>query len=424
MTTIIGPNSGASSEIISKNVILCCGEDASELLAAVNSFIPEQVIKYHEYRCYKFWKFSEFTLAWTGIGTGCLEPLLWEVLKTQIVKKIIIIGTAGQFPNSKTHIGEVYVIDQAYLAATAVDELNIDHPLRPCFQASDACETATIVSTDLFYGFSQHGIDGVYSDHKNKLQNALDKHSKHRDMVDMEVGQFYYFCHKLNSNKNLEYLAIKGSSNRLEHFKELTINSSKVIKKSLQKALKLLQIPVANEKLTTRIRDSSNTNKLIEEIKLYWSIQIATAGILGYLGTNINTIDHKTFLIAFVAYLLVNIGAIYNFVGNYYIEVAGESIGFTEKQENLITPFIAKIYALISGILGSLILLSLLNIIKLFVDETRFFDLKIPVALIGFIIGFGVHWSITRKIYRGLYEKGSLGYIQYSQKIRKWFLMK
>ncbi|BDA67642.1 hypothetical protein RIVM261_070280 [Rivularia sp. IAM M-261] len=53
----------------------------------------------------------------TGIGTGTLEPLIWEILFNPTIKskvnKIILIGTAGKLPLSSKKLGDVYIINQA-----------------------------------------------------------------------------------------------------------------------------------------------------------------------------------------------------------------------------------------------------------------------------------------------------------------------
>jgi len=73
------PNTNVENSLLSERMVICCGEDAAELLQALRTEFPRQETAYHEYRCYRFWKFAEFTLIWTGIGTGCLEPLLFEL---------------------------------------------------------------------------------------------------------------------------------------------------------------------------------------------------------------------------------------------------------------------------------------------------------------------------------------------------------
>jgi hypothetical protein len=167
----------------------------------------------------------------------------------------------------------------------------------------------------------------------------------------------------------------------------------------------------------------NDTTKLTEEVKLYWTIQIATAGILGYIGTNITAVDSKSFLISFVAFLLISIGAICNFASNYYVHVEGERLGFSEKQENTITPYLAKIYSIISGIIGSVCLLSLLQIINHFF-AINCVNNQVLFGIFGFALGFCINWLITRSVFKQLYSKGSKDYKVYSNASRKWFLIK
>src|SRR5687767_8943729 len=105
------PNSGVSDEMLHENVILCCGEDFTEL---IQCFSESSLGIRHEYRCYRFLRFENFTLIWTGIGTGCLEPLLFEIFDVPIIKKIVLVGTAGAF-QSTASMGNFFWIAQAYL---------------------------------------------------------------------------------------------------------------------------------------------------------------------------------------------------------------------------------------------------------------------------------------------------------------------
>ncbi len=242
----IGPNTNANVEILSEKIILCCGEDSAELLTALPDSINLNNCTYHEYRCYKFWKFADFTLIWTGIGTGCLEPLLWEIFIPQIIRKIILIGTAGKLPNSKAKTGKVYFIEKAYSGATALDEDNIPQPLKPRFESLCRLEGASSVSSDFYYGFSEDSLNGRYPANEQKLINALNKHLYKRDLVEMEVAQFYYFCQKFDQTRKLEFLALKGAANTVGKFEEQVAHSALIIKNSLEAALLLLQAKIVN----------------------------------------------------------------------------------------------------------------------------------------------------------------------------------
>jgi hypothetical protein len=74
---MVRPNTAVKNEVLQENLLLCCGEDTTELLLALPEVGPP--LLYHVYRCYRFWRFDGFTLVWTGIGTGCLEPLMFEL---------------------------------------------------------------------------------------------------------------------------------------------------------------------------------------------------------------------------------------------------------------------------------------------------------------------------------------------------------
>src|SRR3954469_7569890 len=110
------PNTGVPDEFLHRRMILCCGEDAGELLQAAGN---EKPVEEFGYRCYRFWRFADFTLTWTGIGSGCLEPLLFEILSVPIIEKIILIGTSGAL-SDRNSLGKPTIITEAFLAGAAV----------------------------------------------------------------------------------------------------------------------------------------------------------------------------------------------------------------------------------------------------------------------------------------------------------------
>jgi hypothetical protein len=157
------------------------------------------------------------------------------------------------------------------------------------------------------------------------------------------------------------------------------------------------------------------SSKLIEEVKLYWTVQTAIAGVLGYLGTNIKAFDLQAFIVCVVAFLLITIGAIYNFVGNYYVFVEAEGrVGFCDREENLVTPAIAAMYFLVSGVIGAVCIVSLWPMITGSAMGGGVTRGKLALAAIGMLVGAFVNWQITRKVFENLYQIGTDGYRKYS----------
>ena len=168
---------------------------------------------------------------------------------------------------------------------------------------------------------------------------------------------------------------------------------------------------------------ADEAGKLIEEVKLYWNIQLATAGILGYMGTTIKELNLQSFVVSFGAILLLSIGALYNFVGNYYVFVEGERRDdFWEKEENLVTPSLAAIYLVVSGMVGGICLLSLY--LTLAIDiESGITRSKIASAAVGFFAGAFFNWFITAAVFESLYRKGSERYRSYMKRVCRWYLV-
>jgi hypothetical protein len=165
-------------------------------------------------------------------------------------------------------------------------------------------------------------------------------------------------------------------------------------------------------------KSADNTSKLMEEIKLYWTVQVAVGGILGYLGANLSfasaTAEKNIFLCG-VSFLLIAMGAIYNLIGNYYARVEGVQAGRSDYQENLFTPTLALIYLIVSAMLGGIFTHSTLTASG--VESSLAYD-----TLLGSVLGFLLNWIICRHIFRELYDYAPQSYVNYSQHIRRLYL--
>lgn len=238
-------NTGVDNAFLHKNVLLCCGEDAAELLDAVNRNEVGPVLAEHKYRCYHFWRFTHFTLIWTGIGTGCLEPLLYEILMDSPVETICLIGTAGMCRSREGLIkGQAYFITEAQTWAAGVRPVAFDKLLRPNWGTEQSLiPAATIVSTDYYYGFSR--IENPQLCRLRERDEALARGFrtllKEIDLVDMEVAQFYFICSAFHK-PGLSWLAVKGPANALDQFSEQIENSPAVLESTARSALALMKL--------------------------------------------------------------------------------------------------------------------------------------------------------------------------------------
>jgi hypothetical protein len=240
----LGPNSNAPEHILHSNIILCCGEDRPELIAALRS-IPafrRKPTASHAYRCYEFWKYEAALVVWSGIGTGCVEPLLWELLTPGIVKQIALVGTAGRWSMSRTVHGRAYLISKAHFAGTALDGWRVAKPVAPRWPklASFTGATASIVSTDFFYGFSELLITAKYPGATPRMVKRYRQMRHRTDLIDMEVAQFYYFCHKFGRG-NVRFVAVKGPANVLGESDEQIEHSRGVLVECLRLANRMLR---------------------------------------------------------------------------------------------------------------------------------------------------------------------------------------
>lgn len=272
------PNTAVDDSFLVEDVIICCGEDSAELISALRTQFEGLAIAYHEYRCYRFWKFKRFTLIWTGIGTGCLEPLLYEILPKSSLNNVILIGTSGSLPGKGVDTGEIFIAEKAFLGGSALQLPEHAFPLRHNFSeeklSSLGMKRRTTISTDFYYAFDTcppAAIQGVV-DEDVRLKRDLELYWDKAESIDMEVGQFYYLC-KILRGKSLHYVALKGVANPVDASSQQVLFSSDVLYRTLEGALRLLGIPhELNPLVGATVKAEASITKLTEEIKLFWTI--------------------------------------------------------------------------------------------------------------------------------------------------------
>ena len=233
----LGPNTNAPLELLSTKVILVCGEDRGYLLPYVGA-TPS-----HSFRCFEFWKMPTHTVILCGMGTGCVEPLIWEVIKPGIVGEIVLIGTAGKMPGTSVQIGQPYAVAKAWLAGTALDGERVSQPVKPRWTEAIGVEWVDSVSTDFFYGFAPRVLeeDG-YPFASGPLALRYAEHlAMGTELVDMEVAAFYCFCEKFG-DPGLTYLAIKGPSNELGADGQQIAETGDVMERCMAIAKRVLKI--------------------------------------------------------------------------------------------------------------------------------------------------------------------------------------
>ena len=415
------PNTLIQSSMLSEKVILCCGEDPTVVREALHAIGLRISLLEHDFRCYRLIRFEGLTVILAAIGTGHLEPLLFEILRFNVVRVVVLVGTAGRTASSKTIIGQPYVINKAYLKGTALDREVNDGPLSPNYHVESEYEVASIVSTDFYYGFTLSKERNDYPNRLPRLQEDVKEIIAKVDLVDMEVGQFFALCRLMSPERRLKYLAIKGPANTLGSGKEQNIHAKEVLTRVFQKTVDILgiRIPGPQDNLSSGHQESSpSAAKLTEEVKLYWTIQTAIVSVLGFLSASIDFgRPEKSAAVIVCAILLMGIGAIYNLVGNYYAYHEGEDLR-VQHQENIVTPSVAVIYGVVAPFLGLLLGYALLKVVSkhLLTCISTWTQVLLPL---GTAIGvFSVLVFVLRHVYKKLLEKGSPGYKNYSRPLQ------
>jgi hypothetical protein len=225
-----------------ERTLLCAGEDPTEFMAALamHGLTPDAE---HSYRCYRLWNFSDLTAVWTDIGSGCLEPLMWEILEAGTpIRSIILVGTAGLIGDDPALCGKVYAVKDAYACAAGVspDRLPVTACWSPLPHNLPSC---TSLSTDQYYGFQKSTQPLVRKLHNadSRLRRAVQKYWQSGRLIEMEVAQFYFLCQELGSPQ-LRYLALKGVSNLDNRHATQTLLSRQILDTTVKLALELLRM--------------------------------------------------------------------------------------------------------------------------------------------------------------------------------------
>src|SRR4051812_6331397 len=125
--TLGRPNTQLPRGCLTRDLVLSCGEDFPEFQRAIKKVFgrPKAV---HAYRCYALVRAAGISFMWTGIGTGCLEPLLCEIVSE--VDRIILVGTAGAISDA-AKLGGASSISEARIACAGISSKKTLRPNWP-----------------------------------------------------------------------------------------------------------------------------------------------------------------------------------------------------------------------------------------------------------------------------------------------------
>jgi hypothetical protein len=235
--------------------------EAVKLIPRTEPRHPDQ-----QHRCYFAWRFEDrdLTVILTGIGTGCLEPLLFEILDDtklsdeKVAKRLVMIGTAGMIkydhpdrpsgtpPLDESELGKLYVVQEAYVAGCAVA---LDVPVCPRFSGYEAAglPSRTEISSDYYYAATLRPKDSrrhTAQDMNPSLREGLENHWEKGRLVSMESAQFYHFARTYGRQGETEYVAIRGAANFVDEFDTQGGHSGEVLRDALDAAMQILGVSV------------------------------------------------------------------------------------------------------------------------------------------------------------------------------------
>ena len=244
------PNTGLPARFMQRNVVVCSGEDPRELKQAIDETeLRGACFETHEYRSYHAWLFNipSVTIIATGIGTGCLEPLLFEILDAKklgprVPQRLVLVGTAGA--RGKVRLGQVFLVDGAYTVGCAVALEDKNLPVQPNFAGLDTLDLprAKELSTDYYYAATDKDTDPRKQAAKAfnpALREGLSKYWDKAELIAMESAQLYHLA-SVYGPDGTEYVALRGVANKADQPDTQAIYSRQVLVDALRHALALL----------------------------------------------------------------------------------------------------------------------------------------------------------------------------------------
>ncbi|MGR8930423.1 MAG: hypothetical protein ACU836_07260 [Gammaproteobacteria bacterium] len=173
--------------------------------------------------------------------------------------------------------------------------------------------------------------------------------------------------------------------------------------------------------------------KLMEEIKLYWTIQIAVAAGLGFCVQNLMPAIGdddvrglvKLISVGFSISFFGLIGMAYNLLGGYFIYDARIKMEAEIKEkedgdqsvhkQSIITPIINGAYIVIAGAIWANICVGVV-----YVFPNIDIICKIVIVVSGFFFGMMAFYFAGKSIYDELSDRNP-GYLKYSYKLARFF---
>ena len=205
----IGANTNAPAEVVLPDCVLFAGEDASSTeQTMLRSFGPIQ--QQHSFRGYVLQRRREVTTIFSGMGTGCVEALIWELNTSGRARRLILAGTAGLMPRARVSVGQAYVVRSARPSGSGIETLGIGNDFTPRWPHLNEIATATIASTEFYYGFSEKASQAGHPYAPTRLAKLFA--DSDADMVDMESASFYALC-RLIMPESAQFVAIKSPVN-------------------------------------------------------------------------------------------------------------------------------------------------------------------------------------------------------------------
>lgn len=170
---------------------------------------------------------------------------------------------------------------------------------------------------------------------------------------------------------------------------------------------------------TLRIVTKRDTTKLVEEAKLYWTVQSLIAPVVGYLLSHLTFADKlRDSIFCVLALVPIIVGAVYNLAGAGYIYEARSLAGLPIRRD-FFCAWMATAYVILGGVAFGLL--------GYFVGSSLHLPPRAGLS-IGFGLGCAFLWFVSRTIYKQVenecLRQNLQGFDQYLSDVKRLYDLK
>jgi hypothetical protein len=168
---------------------------------------------------------------------------------------------------------------------------------------------------------------------------------------------------------------------------------------------------------TLRVLIKPDTTKLVEEAKLYWTVQSLIVPVVGYLLSHLTPGDKlQDSVFCLLALVTIVVGAVYNVAGAGYIYEARLLAGLPIRHD-FFCAWMATVYVILAGVT--------VGLFGHFVGSYLGFPLRAWLLISAFALGCMLLWTVSRVTYkqvaREFSQQNVAGFDQYLRDVKRLY---